>query len=275
MCGIVGYIGKSGSLQVLVDGLKRLEYRGYDSAGVAFQNGKDLHLYKTKGKLKDLQQILPNPAPRITAGLGHTRWATHGAPSTVNAHPHQADDIVVVHNGIIENYGELKRQLESEGCRFLSETDTEVVPQLIAKYLRRGLTIRTAIRTAIKQLRGAYALGIMCGNSPNTLYAVRKGSPLVLGLSNDATFFASDIPAILPYTRTFVFIEDDQLCTLTRKKTEIRDVATDIEVPFRTKAVEIDWTPAMAEKGGYLRSEERRVGKECVSLCRSRWSPYH
>lgn len=251
MCGIVGFIGKNGSLQVLVDGLKRLEYRGYDSAGVAFQNGRGLQLYKTAGKLRNLEKMLPRPAPAISAGLGHTRWATHGAPSTANAHPHQAEGIVVVHNGIIENHGDIRRRLESEGSAFLSDTDTEVVPQLIAKYLQRGLTVRSAIRSAIKQLRGTYALGIMCAGSPDTLYAVRKGSPLVLGLSSDATYFASDIPALLPYTRTFVFMEDDQLCTMTSRGAELTDAATDVEIPFRTKAVEVDWTPAMTEKGGY------------------------
>src|SRR5512143_1947594 len=140
MCGIVGFIGKNGSLQMLVEGLKRLEYRGYDSAGIVFQNGRGLEMYKTKGKLRDLQSILPNPAPTIRVGLGHTRWATHGEPSSVNAHPHRVDKVAVVHNGIIENYRELRSNLESEGHTFLSETDTEVVPQLISKYLRQGFS---------------------------------------------------------------------------------------------------------------------------------------
>jgi glucosamine--fructose-6-phosphate aminotransferase (isomerizing) len=251
MCGIVGYVGKTGSLQVLVDGLKRLEYRGYDSAGIAFQNGKGMEVYKIKGKLKDLRQILPDPAPAITAGLGHTRWATHGAPSTINAHPHLVEGIAVVHNGIIENYRELRSRLESEGHRFLSETDTEIVPQLIAKYLRTGLPVRQAIRSALKQLRGSYALGIMCQQSPETLYAVRKGSPLVLGVGNGAFYFASDIPAILPYTQKFIFMEDEQLCTITGNDLDLRSIESDDCVSCRDKIVTIDWSPAMAEKAGH------------------------
>lgn len=251
MCGIVGYVGKAGSLQVIVDGLKRLEYRGYDSAGVAYQNGHGLEVYKTKGRLKDLKLILPDPSPAITAGLGHTRWATHGAPSTLNAHPHVVEGIAVVHNGIIENYRELRANLESEGQQFLSETDTEIVPQLIAKYLRMGLPVRQAIRSALKQLRGSYALGIMCQQSPNTLFAVRKGSPLVLGVGNEEFYFASDIPAILPYTQKFIFMEDEQICTLTGHDMDVRQIETDAVITSGAKVVTIDWSPAMAEKAGH------------------------
>jgi len=251
MCGIVGYVGKAGSLQMLVDGLKRLEYRGYDSAGVAYQNGHGLEVYKTKGRLKDLKLILPDPSPAITTGLGHTRWATHGAPSTTNAHPHVVEGIAVVHNGIIENYRELRTTLESEGQRFQSETDTEIVPQLIAKYLRMGLPVRQAIRSALKQLRGSYALGIMCQQSTDTLFAVRKGSPLVLGVGSDAFYFASDIPAILPYTQKFIFMEDEQLCTLTGQGMELRYIESDAVVSSGPKIVSIDWSPAMAEKAGH------------------------
>jgi glucosamine--fructose-6-phosphate aminotransferase (isomerizing) len=251
MCGIVGYVGKSSSLQLLVDGLKRLEYRGYDSAGIAFQNGKGLEIYKIKGKLKDLQQILPDPSPAIYVGLGHTRWATHGAPSTVNAHPHQAGGIAVVHNGIIENYREIRSLLEADGHRFLSETDTEVVPQLISRYLKQGLPIREAIRSAIRQLRGTYALGILSESSPNTLFAVRKGSPLVLGIGSEAFYFASDIPAILPYTRQFLYLDDGQICTITGSDLDIRDLESDAVISYQGRMVEIEWTPEMAEKCGH------------------------
>ncbi|HYA86908.1 MAG TPA: glutamine--fructose-6-phosphate transaminase (isomerizing) [Nitrospirota bacterium] len=251
MCGIVGYVGKAGSLHVLVDGLKRLEYRGYDSAGVAYQNGHGLEVYKTKGRLKDLKLILPDPSPAINAGLGHTRWATHGAPSTINAHPHVVEGIAVVHNGIIENYRELRTSLESEGQQFLSETDTEIVPQLIAKYLRMGLPVRQAIRSALKQLRGSYALGIMCQQSADTLFAVRKGSPLVLGVGDEAFYFASDIPAILPYTQKFIFMEDEQLCTLSGHGMELRNIESDDVVSTGAKVVTIDWSPSMAEKAGH------------------------
>lgn len=251
MCGIVGYVGKSGSLQVLVDGLKRLEYRGYDSAGIAFLNGKGLEVFKTKGKLKDLQAILPDPTPKIHSGLGHTRWATHGGPSTINAHPHWVEGIAVVHNGIIENYRQLRSHLESDGHQFLSETDTEVVPQLIARYRRKGLLLKDAVQEAVKCLRGTYALGVMCEDEPDTLFAVRKGSPLVLGIGDQGIYFASDIPAILPYTRKFVFLEDDQFCMLTGNEVDIRHLDSDATISYQDKTVEIDWTPDMAEKDGY------------------------
>jgi glucosamine--fructose-6-phosphate aminotransferase (isomerizing) len=259
MCGIVGYIGKAGSLQVLVDGLKRLEYRGYDSAGVAFLNGKGLEVYKTKGKLRDLERILPDPAPAIRIGLGHTRWATHGAPSTANAHPHWVEGIAVVHNGIIENYRELRSHLENDGHRFQSETDTEVVPQLIARNIRQGLSIREAIRTTVTCLRGTYALGIMIENEPGTLYAVRKGSPLVLGIGTDALYFASDIPAILPYTRQFLFMEDGQLCTLNGSDVTVRRIESDEVISHQGKVVEIGWTPDMAEKDGYAHFMHKEI----------------
>jgi len=236
---------------MLVDGLKRLEYRGYDSAGIAFQNGRGLEVYKTKGKLRDLQRMLPDPAPEIRVGLGHTRWATHGAPSSVNAHPHWVEGIAVVHNGIIENYRELRSHLENDGCRFLSDTDTEVVPQLISRYRKQGLSIREAIRTAVACLRGTYALGIMVESSPDMLFAVRKGSPLVLGIGNEDFYFASDIPAILPYTRKFIFMDDGQLCTLTGNSIDIRHAESDAVISCTGKEVEIDWTPDMAEKEGY------------------------
>ena len=215
MCGIVGYIGKGRSLQMIVDGLKRLEYRGYDSAGVAFLNGKGLDVYKTKGKLGDLQKILPDPLPSVRIGLGHTRWATHGVPSAENAHPHAAGGIAVVHNGIIENYRELRAELEAEGRTFLSQTDTEVVPHLIARSVRQGRPLLSSIREAVQRLRGSYALGILCEKCPDMLIAIRKGSPLVLGIGDGEFFFASDIPALLPYTRRVLFMEAGQLCALT------------------------------------------------------------
>ncbi len=259
MCGIVGFIGTSGSLQVLVDSLKRLEYRGYDSAGIAFQNGRGLEVYKTRGRIEDLQKMLPEPSPRITIGLGHTRWATHGAPSTANAHPHCAGGVAVVHNGIIENYRELRSDLEAKGRQFLSETDTEVVPQLIAGYLQQGYSIREAIQAAVAQLRGAYALGIMSECSPGKLFAVRKGSPLVIGIGDDTRYFASDIPALLPYTRRIVFMEDGQICTIAGNAMELGELATDAVVSYQDRVVEIDWSPAMAEKTGHAHFMHKEI----------------
>ncbi len=251
MCGIVGYIGKGRSLQMLVDGLKRLEYRGYDSAGVAFLNGKGLDVYKTKGKLWDLQKILPDPLPSVRIGLGHTRWATHGVPSAENAHPHAVDGIAVVHNGIIENYCELRAELESEGHTFLSQTDTEVIPHLIARSIHQGLPLMSSIKQAVQRLKGSYALGILCEKCPDMLIAIRKGSPLVLGIGDGEFFFASDIPAILPYTKSVIFMEDGQLCALTAEGIELLDHASSMVIPATDRIVTIDWTPAMAEKGGH------------------------
>ena len=251
MCGIVGYIGKKDALSVLLDSLKRLEYRGYDSAGIAYQNGKGIEIYKTKGKIEELQQILPYPFPDTRIGLGHTRWATHGAPSTVNSHPHSAGGVVVVHNGIIENYRSLKAQLLSEGFQFSSDTDTEVIPQMISMNLKRGLPLKDAIAETLSKVRGTFALGIMSETHPYTLFAVRRGSPLVIGMGKEEFFFASDIPAVLPYSQDYVFLEDAQLCTLTMQGVELECLKTKKTSSPHERIVTVDWTPAMAEKEGY------------------------
>jgi len=251
MCGIVGYIGKKDALSVLLDSLKRLEYRGYDSAGIAYQNGNGVEVYKTKGKIKDLQQILPCPLPDIRVGLGHTRWATHGEPSTRNAHPHRAGGVVVVHNGIIENYRELRTQLLTEGHQLTSDTDTEVIPHMISKNLASGHSIKKAIDETIAHLRGTFALGIMSETQPYTLFAVRRGSPLVVCFGEGEFFFASDIPAILPYSRKFIFLEDGQICTLTPEGLELSCLDNGGSVPVEDRITEIAWTPSLAEKEGY------------------------
>jgi glucosamine--fructose-6-phosphate aminotransferase (isomerizing) len=251
MCGIVGFVGSRGSVDILLDGLKRLEYRGYDSAGIAYQNGKGTEIFKTKGKIRDLRQILPRQTPDIHAGLGHTRWATHGEPSTANAHPHCVDGISVVHNGIIENYRELRRDLEAEGNVFLSQTDTEVVPQLIAKFVRLGRPVEEAIRTAVCGLRGSFALGILHEGSPDTLFAVRNGSPLVVGLGAGSHYIASDIPALLGRADRFLFLEDGQMAVLGSDRCEVRDIASGEPRPHAGKITAVAWTPAMAEKQGY------------------------
>lgn len=266
MCGIVGFIGKTGSVQVLVDSLQRLEYRGYDSAGIAFLNGHGLEVFKTKGRLKDLQKILPDPSPLVKAGLGHTRWATHGAPSSVNAHPHYVNGVAVVHNGIIENYRELKFDLERKGHQFLSETDTEVIPRLISEYLLSGHSISDAVRAAAAQLRGTYALGIMCESCPDTLFAVRKGSPLVVGISDDTYYFASDIPAILPYTRKFIFMKDNHLCTLTENSIIMSHLESDAFISLQNSVVEIEWSPAMAEKGGHDHFMHKEIHEQPLAI---------
>jgi glucosamine--fructose-6-phosphate aminotransferase (isomerizing) len=251
MCGIVGFVGETSSLQILVDGLKRLEYRGYDSAGIAFQNGKGIEIFKTKGKIMDLENILPDPLPNTRIGLGHTRWATHGVPSELNAHPHTVDGIVVVHNGIIENYRELKSKLESEGHEFISDTDTEVIPQIIASFVRRGLSFQEAITEALHHLKGSYALGIMSAQSPDTLFAARKGSPLVVGIGYGSNFFASDISALLSYTRKFIYLEDEEICALAKDNIEVTNFKSKTVVPVTEKITEINWSPSMAEKNGF------------------------
>jgi glucosamine--fructose-6-phosphate aminotransferase (isomerizing) len=251
MCGIVGYVGKRDAVPILIEGLKRLEYRGYDSAGIAFQNGKGLETYKTIGKIRDLQTILPPQGAGACIGLGHTRWATHGAPSSRNAHPHISGGIAVVHNGIIENYKELRSHLTTEGYQFSSDTDTEVIPHLIASYLAKGLALMDAIREATARLKGSYAIGILCDQCPDTLFAVRSGSPLVVALGEEEFFFASDIPALLPYTRKFIFLEDGQICKLARGGIEVKTLCPMNTLSVQDKIVEVDWSSSMAEKEGY------------------------
>ncbi len=265
MCGIVGYIGDRSALPVLMDGLKRLEYRGYDSAGVAYINGNGIEIKKTKGRIEDLRRILPLPVPEAKIGVGHTRWATHGAPSDKNAHPHACGGIVVVHNGIIENYRELKARLQTEGHEFTSDTDTEVIPRLISSYMRQGAPIEEAIKKAASDMRGSYALGIIGQDCPEKLYAVRNGSPLIIGVGQDEYFFASDIPAFLQFTKKFIFLEDGQMCVMSRAQARLEPLGPAVQptkgpgpgAPGKTEAadgpwvVEVDWTPEMAEKEGY------------------------
>lgn len=251
MCGIVGYVGKRGALPVLIDGLKRLEYRGYDSAGVACMNGNGLEVYKTRGKIKDLESLLPRPLPDARIGLGHTRWATHGIPSSRNAHPHTVGAIAVVHNGIIENYHELRDMLCAEGHAFTSETDTEVIPHLLYRHVRQGRSLPDALREAVAVLKGSFALGIMSDSHPGTLFAVRRGSPLVIGMGDNEHFFASDIPALLPYTNRFVLMEDGTVVTLTATDMILDRLAPGETASVPRQVIEVDWTPAMAEKEGF------------------------
>ena len=257
MCRIVGYVGDRSALPVLMDGLKKLEYRGYDSAGVAYINGNGLEVKKTKGRIEDLRKILPLPLPECKIGVGHTRWATHGAPSDRNAHPHACGGVVVVHNGIIENYQELKARLISEGHEFASDTDTEVIPRLISSLMQRGLPFEDALKNAVSDLRGSYALGIMSDAHPGKLYAIRNGSPLVIGVGQEKNefFFASDIPAFLQFTNKFIFLEDGQMCVLTREGASMAPLGPGSpatkEAGAALEVVEIDWSPGMAEKEGY------------------------
>jgi glucosamine--fructose-6-phosphate aminotransferase (isomerizing) len=251
MCGIVGYIGRKSAAPVLLEGLKRLEYRGYDSAGIAYRNGNGIEVYKTKGKIDALERIVPFPYSDATIGIGHTRWATHGAPSTVNAHPHYVGGVAVVHNGIIENYREIRSQLLKAGYTFASETDTEVIPQLILWNRDKGFPLYESIVETVAALRGSFALGILCQDAPDALFAVRRGSPLVVGCGDGEFLFASDILAMLAYTKRFLFLENGQICTLTNEKIDIKYIFPQKAKIKEQEIVEVDWTPAMVEKNGY------------------------
>lgn len=249
MCGIVGYIGKQQAAPILLDGLEKLEYRGYDSAGIAVYDGKEINMLKAQGRLKVLNEIshggekLPG-----TLGIGHTRWATHGAPSDINAHPHFNADksIVVVHNGIIENYLKLKKKLEKKGYKFVSETDTEIIAHLL-DYYYDGNPLR-AITKVMHRMEGSYALGIIFSDHPEELYAVRKDSPLIVGHTDGGSIIASDVPAVLKYTRDVVFIENEEIVRLTEESMEFFNVD---EEPIEKTATHIDWDVNAAEKGGY------------------------
>ncbi len=248
MCGIVGYIGKDNVVPVLIEGLKKLEYRGYDSAGIAFIQDGELKLRRSVGKLRELEGQIAGQALHGNIGIGHTRWATHGRPSEDNAHPHRAGDIVVVHNGIIENYLHLKRELVEEGCVFASETDTEVICHLINRYVQKGQDLETAVRSAIGELKGAYAIGVINKAEPDKVIGARDGSPLIVGLAAGEFFIASDVPAILAYTRDVIILEDKEMAVLTPEGIQVKDLEGS---PREKKTTKILWNPVMAEKSGY------------------------
>ena len=248
MCGIVGYIGPKKVTRLLLDGLKRLEYRGYDSAGIAVVDDGEVKITRSKGKLAVLEDIVSNDSFDGNVGVGHTRWATHGKPSDENAHPHKAGPIVVVHNGIIENYLELKELLLDEGHVFSSETDTEVISHLIYRFIQKGDGFRSAVMNALKMIEGSYALGILNEDEPGTLMGARNESPLVVGLSDGEFFIASDVPALINHTRDFIFLDDGEVVEYRENTLSI----TDLDGTVKEKSPRrIDWSPVMAEKGGY------------------------
>jgi glucosamine--fructose-6-phosphate aminotransferase (isomerizing) len=251
MCGIVGYIGQRLVVPILMEGLKRLEYRGYDSAGVVYVHGGKLQKHRAAGKLGKLEELLETVRDRDShIGLGHTRWATHGAPSEINAHPHCdcSGDLVVVHNGIIENYHTLREELQAKGHVFRSETDTEVLAHLIEEQLSGDLV--KAVRQALKKVHGSYAIGVLWAGQPDRLVAVRNQSPLVLGIAEGGgCLMASDIPALLPYTNQVVFLEDGELAVLKQGEWQVMRLANGRKAAKEIKTIE--WNAAMAEKGGY------------------------
>jgi glucosamine--fructose-6-phosphate aminotransferase (isomerizing) len=248
MCGIVGYIGKQEATPIILEGLRKLEYRGYDSAGVCVINSGRAETRRSEGKLVNLDKLLATEPTSGDIGIGHTRWATHGRPSEINAHPHQAGSVIVVHNGIIENYLELKEKLRGLGRDFKSETDTEVISHIIDEKLKETDRFEQAVRLALQELRGAYAVCILCENEPETLIAAKQGSPMVVGLGDNEYFVASDIPAILSHTRDMVFMEDGEMVVFRDGTATFSTVAGK---PLEKTPRHIDWSPLMAEKGGY------------------------
>ncbi|HEY0095315.1 MAG TPA: glutamine--fructose-6-phosphate transaminase (isomerizing), partial [Archangium sp.] len=248
MCGIVGYVGDKESAPILVSGLKKLEYRGYDSAGVAVVNRNVLNVVRATGKLKNLENRVQTDVPQGTIGIGHTRWATHGRPSDENAHPHTYGDVAVVHNGIIENHLALKEELRAKGHHFSSETDSEVFAHLISDELKSGLDLPAAVRAAITHVKGTYALAVVTASDPNRIVCTKDASPMVLGLGQGQNFVASDVPALLEHTRDFVYMEEGDMAVITAASVDIYNRSGHkVNRPTRR----IDWTPMMAEKGGH------------------------
>src|SRR5437588_1771033 len=288
MCGIVGYVGKKQVVPVIIDGLRRLEYRGYDSAGIAVAgNGDGLQIRRAEGKLRNLEEAIRLKPLDGTYGIGHTRWATHGRPTEENAHPHRdcTGGVVVVHNGIIENYLALKKNLVAEGHKFCTETDTEVVAHLIEKYLAapaaksngkgRGngnvsaprVPLEDAVRRAVRELTGVFALAVISTNEPNKIVAARLGPPAVIGLGKDEYFVASDVPAILYHTRDLFFLGDGDIAIITPNGVQLTDFAG---LPVSRDVQHVTWDPIMAEKGGFKHFmlkeifEQPRAGRDTM-----------
>jgi len=252
MCGIVGYVGNKQVVPLIIEGLRKLEYRGYDSAGIAVvDERKELSLRRAEGKLRNLEEAIRLNPLEGNYGIGHTRWATHGRPTEENAHPHrdQSGNIVVVHNGIIENYLQLKERLSEAGSEFKTETDTEVVAHLIGHYKEaENLSLEEAVRKAVQQLHGIFALAIISVDEPDTIIAVREGPPVVIGLGDGEFFVASDIPAILQHTRDVFYLGEKEIAVLTRDSVRVTDFEGNVVEP---KQQRITWDPIMAEKGGF------------------------
>ncbi|HKG22497.1 MAG TPA: class II glutamine amidotransferase, partial [Blastocatellia bacterium] len=252
MCGIVGYVGDKQVVGVILDGLKKLEYRGYDSAGIAVvDEGGILTIRRAEGKLRNLEEAVRLKPLDGTYGIGHTRWATHGRPTEENAHPHRdcTGRIVVVHNGIIENFLPLKHRLQKEDHIFGTETDTEVIAHLIEKYLSEGVGgLEAAVRRTVTDLRGIYALAIMSAEEPEKIVAVRQGPPIVIGLGQDEYFVASDVPPVLYHTRDVFFLGDGEIAVLSREGVSVTDFEGNSVTPDVQR---ITWDPIMAEKGGF------------------------
>jgi len=265
MCGIVGYVGSREATPVLINALKKLEYRGYDSAGIAVFDGEDIVVRKAKGALKVLEERIAHETIKGSMGIGHTRWATHGEPSDVNAHPQTnvSGTIAVVHNGIIENYAKLKEWLQSQGIVFRSQTDTEVIAHLINYFYVQDGDIFQAVLEALHRLEGSYALGVVCKDFPDRIIAARKECPLIVGLGKDENFIASDVPAVLEYTRDVYFLEQKSVAVLYRDHVDLfnEDGAKLIKKPYH-----VDWVISSAEKGGYAHFMLKEIHEQPKAL---------
>ncbi len=263
MCGIVGTIGKRYAAQeVLIDGLRRLEYRGYDSSGIAISTTRGgeaapVEIRRAVGKLSNLEERLRDAPLEGHIGIGHTRWATHGKPSEINAHPHRAGSVVIVHNGIIENYRELRDELLAADCDIQSETDTELIAHMIDLDMKAGADLLTAVRNSCRRVVGSYAFGAMCGDDPTHLVAAKNGgSPIILGMSEGQAFIGSDIPAILPYTRQMIFMADGDFAVLTEESIQVVDIdGRPVDREYKT----VNFDPVSAEKGGYDRFMQKEI----------------
>lgn len=272
MCGIVGYVGNKNATQVLINALKKLEYRGYDSAGIAVLEGEDILVRKCKGALKFLEKKIADETIKGTMGIGHTRWATHGEPSDTNSHPHTNMDgtISIVHNGIIENYAQLKADLQSQGIVFKSQTDTEVIVHLIDKEYKKDKDIFKAVISALHILEGSYALGVLCKDYPDRIICARKESPLVVGLGKDENFIASDVPALLEHTRDVYYLDEKEIAVLYTDHVDLFDFEGNKIIK---KPSHVEWDMDAAEKGGYphfMIKEINEQPKACKDTMRPR-----
>jgi glucosamine--fructose-6-phosphate aminotransferase (isomerizing) len=265
MCGIAGYIGPRDAVAIVFDQITRLEYRGYDSAGVAFEAEGGIGILKRAGKLANLKELLERDKPTAHIAIAHSRWATHGGPTDDNAHPHfdQSDRIAVIHNGIIENYYELSAELAERGHKFESETDTEIAAHVIGEEYNRTGSIVQAVRNAVAKLKGAYALVVMCLEEPDKIVAVRNASPLILGIGQGENFLASDIPALLPYTRDVIAMEEGDLAVISREGIQIESADGKAKEP---KVIHIDWDIESAEKGGFAHYMIKEIHEQPESI---------
>ncbi len=263
MCGIVGYVGTRQAPEVIMEGLHKLEYRGYDSAGIAVLEDGATVVRRAVGKLKNLDRALKERPLQGTIGIGHTRWATHGRPSEENAHPHSVDGITVVHNGIIENHLQLRQALKDTDRRFSSETDTEIMAHLVAQEMGKGLDFTRAVRAALERVRGAYAFLILCEREPDKLITAKNASPIVVGIADGECFVASDVPACLSHTRDFVFLEDGQMAVVSSGSLQVTTEAGD---PVEHVVRHIEWSPVQAEKGGHKHFMHKEIFEQPTAI---------